>query len=302
MEKGKIKYMPYFETLRDVGNDLTNEQLGELVRVLSDYFFDGKEPQQCSLITKLLFKTHKVLFDNSKNRYNSCIENGRKGAEYGKNGGRPKKKTSNLLDINEIDEEKNPKENPKKNPYKNTTTKNDINEYENTEKNTVFQNVQNFDNQINNEEEKPQKNPIKNKNKNNININSLTGIKRNSKEMAQNSFAPPSLEETKDFFYLNGLNGNAETFFDYYESNGWIVGKTKMKNWQAAARNWSRREQQAETQKQTYKIGETTHTDPRILEKMAKNIVETEKLLQKQWEEEKHKTTPADDLGNLFNN
>lgn len=32
-------------------------------------------------------------------------------------------------------------------------------------------------------------------------------------------------------------------FYDYYESNGWRVGKTPMKDWQAAIRNWVRNEQ-----------------------------------------------------------
>ena len=30
----------------------------------------------------------------------------------------------------------------------------------------------------------------------------------------------------------------AEIFFNHYEANGWIVGKTPMKNWQAALSNW----------------------------------------------------------------
>lgn len=30
----------------------------------------------------------------------------------------------------------------------------------------------------------------------------------------------------------------AKAFFNHYESNGWIVGKNKMKNWEAAVRNW----------------------------------------------------------------
>ena len=30
----------------------------------------------------------------------------------------------------------------------------------------------------------------------------------------------------------------AEKFFNYYESNGWKVGKNPMKNWKAAANNW----------------------------------------------------------------
>ena len=31
-------------------------------------------------------------------------------------------------------------------------------------------------------------------------------------------------------------------FFDHYESNGWMVGRSQMKNWQATARNWNRRQ------------------------------------------------------------
>ena len=29
---------------------------------------------------------------------------------------------------------------------------------------------------------------------------------------------------------------------DYYESKGWLVGRSKMKDWRAAVRNWERRE------------------------------------------------------------
>lgn len=37
-----------------------------------------------------------------------------------------------------------------------------------------------------------------------------------------------------------GTEIEAEKFFDYYESNGWHVGKQKMKDWRAAVRNWIR--------------------------------------------------------------
>jgi hypothetical protein len=30
----------------------------------------------------------------------------------------------------------------------------------------------------------------------------------------------------------------AHKFFNYYQANGWMVGKNKMKNWRAAANNW----------------------------------------------------------------
>ena len=34
----------------------------------------------------------------------------------------------------------------------------------------------------------------------------------------------------------------ARVFMDHYESNGWIVGKTPMKDWQSTVRNWMRKE------------------------------------------------------------
>lgn len=32
--------------------------------------------------------------------------------------------------------------------------------------------------------------------------------------------------------------GEANSFYDFYESKGWVVGKVKMKCWKAAVRNW----------------------------------------------------------------
>ena len=53
-------------------------------------------------------------------------------------------------------------------------------------------------------------------------------------------FLPPSLEEVILFFQEKSKTDlEAEKFFNHFESNGWLVGgKSKMKNWQAAARNW----------------------------------------------------------------
>ncbi|MEN9442228.1 MAG: hypothetical protein RLZ33_2305 [Bacteroidota bacterium] len=53
-------------------------------------------------------------------------------------------------------------------------------------------------------------------------------------------FIKPSVDEVKIFFKeKNKSNLDAEKFFNHFESNGWLVGgKSKMKNWQAAARNW----------------------------------------------------------------
>lgn len=50
----------------------------------------------------------------------------------------------------------------------------------------------------------------------------------------------PSLDLVKDYFkYQDYPELEAERFFNYYTSNGWLIGgKTKMKDWNAAARNW----------------------------------------------------------------
>ena len=51
---------------------------------------------------------------------------------------------------------------------------------------------------------------------------------------------PPHISEIKMYFAeKEAPSEEAEKFFNHYESNGWLVGgKSKMKNWQAAARNW----------------------------------------------------------------
>jgi hypothetical protein len=51
---------------------------------------------------------------------------------------------------------------------------------------------------------------------------------------------PPSLKYVKIYFDEKGVSAiEAEKFFNYFESNGWLVGgRAKMKDWKAAARNW----------------------------------------------------------------
>ncbi len=50
----------------------------------------------------------------------------------------------------------------------------------------------------------------------------------------------PTLEEAQIYFLEKNFSEiEAQRFFNYFESNGWLVGgKTKMKDWKAAARNW----------------------------------------------------------------
>ena len=52
-------------------------------------------------------------------------------------------------------------------------------------------------------------------------------------------FQKPTLDQLNTEAALIGLSAiEAEKFLNYYESNGWKVGKNPMKSWRAALRNW----------------------------------------------------------------
>ena len=55
-------------------------------------------------------------------------------------------------------------------------------------------------------------------------------------------FNKPSLLEIKNYCIERVNNVDPEVFFDFYESKGWLVGKSKMKDWKAAIRTWEKRE------------------------------------------------------------
>ena len=53
------------------------------------------------------------------------------------------------------------------------------------------------------------------------------------------AFRKPSVEDMIAYFIEKGsTRDEAEKCFDYYEANGWRVGKNPMKDWKAASRNW----------------------------------------------------------------
>ena len=53
-------------------------------------------------------------------------------------------------------------------------------------------------------------------------------------------FTPPTLEEVTAYCIERNNSVDAQHFIDYYTSNGWLVGKNKMKDWKAAIRTWER--------------------------------------------------------------
>ena len=80
----------------------------------------------------------------------------------------------------------------------------------------------------------------------NITNNPITNNHITKKDSApkKQKFIKPTLEQVKDYFSEQGQfdsENQANRFFDYYESNGWMVSKNPMKDWKATVRNWIRR-------------------------------------------------------------
>lgn len=53
-------------------------------------------------------------------------------------------------------------------------------------------------------------------------------------------FTPPTYEQVSSYCLERNNNVDAHRFVDHYEANGWMRGKTKMKDWKAAVRFWER--------------------------------------------------------------
>ncbi len=57
-------------------------------------------------------------------------------------------------------------------------------------------------------------------------------------------FTPPTLEEVQAYCHERGNSIDAEQFISYYNSNGWMVGRNKMKSWKDAVITWEKNEKQ----------------------------------------------------------
>ena len=55
---------------------------------------------------------------------------------------------------------------------------------------------------------------------------------------ARRVFKVPTLEEVRDYIRGKGYSVDPEEFFSFYESQGWHVGKNKMRDWHKAVSYW----------------------------------------------------------------
>lgn len=71
------------------------------------------------------------------------------------------------------------------------------------------------------------------------NNNTINNIPINNKN--HNKFLPPSLPEVLSYMkeiHVHNPEHESNQFLNYHSSKGWIVGRSKMKDWKAAVRTW----------------------------------------------------------------
>ena len=78
-------------------------------------------------------------------------------------------------------------------------------------------------------------------NTNILNTNNTKYLMTKEERAEKPRFIPPTPQQVRDYAQEKGLALDADSFCDFYQSKNWFVGKTKMKDWKAAARNWARR-------------------------------------------------------------
>ena len=60
--------------------------------------------------------------------------------------------------------------------------------------------------------------------------------------VALKRFTPPTVDEVAAYCGERNNRIDPQTFVDFYASKGWVVGKSKMKDWKAAIRTWEKRD------------------------------------------------------------
>jgi len=66
-------------------------------------------------------------------------------------------------------------------------------------------------------------------------------------------FIPPKLDEVQIYCLERNNSIDAQAFIDFYQSKGWMVGKSKMKDWKAAIRTWERNRKDSAQPRQQFK-------------------------------------------------
>ena len=79
--------------------------------------------------------------------------------------------------------------------------------------------------------------------------------KGRDKKISGTRFIPPSVDEVSNYCRERKNGINPQQFVDHYETNGWMRGKTKIKDWKACVRTWEQNSQSTGKEAKTLTTG-----------------------------------------------
>lgn len=85
-KKSFVMYASFLEAMKH----LNDAEYRECMTLISEYAFNGIEDKSSSPLVNIILEMAKPNLEAARRRYDACVENGKKGAEYGKLGGAPK--------------------------------------------------------------------------------------------------------------------------------------------------------------------------------------------------------------------
>ena len=100
-------------------------------------------------------------------------------------------------------------------------------------------------------------------NKEDININNNSLYKRESSR-----FQKTSIDEIRQYCSSRNNSVDPEQFFNFYESKGWTIGKSHMKDWRAAVRTWEKREKEVPQRKREFRRESVLEHNFKVMDQM----------------------------------
>lgn len=97
------------------------------------------------------------------------------------------------------------------------------------------------------------------------------------KDKKRKRFIKPTLEEVEEYCKERNNKIDAERFIDFYESKGWKVGSSPMKDWKACIRTWEKKNVKKETIPDWFdkkaKEEELTKDEEKVFDELLNNII-----------------------------
>ena len=79
----------------------------------------------------------------------------------------------------------------------------------------------------------------------NVNVNVNDNVNNILGEKTKKFFQVPTLAEVKNYCLERKNNVDPLKWFNFYTAKDWMIGKNKMKDWQAAVRTWEKTEKES---------------------------------------------------------